>query len=140
MEKWSIIFFEFALTSELLITIFYWGFLFTGFKDEDTSFKKFIDFFGHAMPAGLLLIDFSFNIIPIHYRHIPLCLIALLIYAIVNIIVTLTDKPVYSLLTWNDGMSWVYIGGLAILEIGLFYLVYFIAKFKNRKYILRSYK
>lgn len=62
LEKWCILFFEFALSFECLITVFYWGFLYNPSEDIEKPINdKIINFFDHAIPMTILLIGFFLN-------------------------------------------------------------------------------
>lgn len=135
LEKWSIFFFEFILTFEGVITVFYWSTLYDP-ATYPTSYLKITNLINHALPLIVLTIDFVMNTVPFHYRHVPIMLGIMLIYALaVNLPVTLiSGTPVYSVLTYKDVSTYLYILLLLVLFTLSFTTWYLLAKWKNAKY------
>jgi len=120
--KWSIFFYCASFTYEIIITLFFWSVLFPGIKHPDAF--TFID---HISPIVILLVDYSMNRIPFSIRLLPLSMILLLVYGIVNMAWTLsTGNPVYPPINFKSGMTAVWILLLALLEVGGFYLMKFV--------------
>ena len=89
----------------------------------------------HALPIIVLLIDFIFNRIPFFPKHLPLMLIIATMYLVVNMAVTLgTGTPVYSVMTWKDGWTAIYICASCCAVILGFFVFYYISSCKNKKY------
>ena len=127
--KWSIFFYCASFTFEIIITLFFWSVLFPLMKKHDPF--TFID---HISPIVILLIDYSMNRIPFTIRSLPLAMILLTIYGMINMTWTLvTGKPIYPPLNFKTPMTAVYIILLALLEIGGFYLMVFVTKKKLNK-------
>ena len=59
-------------------------------------------------------------------------------YLIVNLIVTLSDEPVYHVLTYTDFLSYVYVVVTLGLTVGSFFLFYAFTICK-KKHILSGY-
>lgn len=107
--KWACFIYETTLIFEgFIIVPFFWLVLFPILlkKNIDPGPMAYVD---HITPFAVMAVDYAFNRIPVHLRHLPLSLAVLLIYGVVNITKTLvTGKPVYDPLTFKDIMSLVW--------------------------------
>lgn len=105
-RAWKIycLFFELSLVMEVIVTIFFWGFLFpyVNFNDPTFTFAFKLQLVtDHMMPIILLLADFTINTVPFCWRHFLFMLVYITSYGIVNIICTKErGKPVYPPLDW----------------------------------------
>ena len=89
------------------------------------SLDAFIDIIEHAIPITVLLIDFVLNRIPFFPKHLVLMLIISIIYAIVNMAVTLgSGTPVYDILTWKDGWTALFLFASAFAYVLGFFVFY----------------
>ena len=62
--------------------------------------------------------ELSANKIPFTMRHLPISIIILFVYGIVNMAYTFgTGEPMYPVLTWTDLWSYLYAGLLLALEV-----------------------
>lgn len=102
--KWACFIYETTLIFEGFIVVpFFWIVLFPGGSGEIDDYVE------HAAPFAVMAVDYAFNRIPIHLRHLPLSLAIFLTYGVVNITKTLvTGEPVYDPLTFKDIESLVY--------------------------------
>ena len=112
LEKACIFLFELAISFEFLIAPFYWGLLFDG--SYSSTFEMIDDILGHGTPLLALLIEFGFNIIPFYMKHLALVALIQVVYLIVNVIVSLVDKPVYGILNWKDLTSYLVFFGVLV--------------------------
>jgi hypothetical protein len=127
--KWGIFFYEMTFTFEIIITLFFWAVLFPLMKDSHP-----FDFIDHITPIVILLVDYSMSRIPFSNRHLPLSIIILLIYGLINMTWTLvTGHPVYPVLDFKGPMTAVWALLVAFLEIGGFYLMTFLTNIKLKK-------
>ena len=127
--KWGIFFYEASFTFEIIITLFFWAVLFP--NDKHVNPFTFID---HISPIVILLVDYSMSRIPFSIRHMPLAVIILLIYGLINMTWTLvTGNPVYPPLDFKSAMTAVWALMLALLEVGGFFLMTFLTKMKLNK-------
>lgn len=100
LEKWVVVFFELAISFEIVITITFWFALFpmivkTGRLDLPMNITV------HALPLILLIIDFVLNRVPFVLRHIVIAIFVILIYGIMNMAITLiTGHPIYPILDY----------------------------------------
>ncbi len=132
--KWSIIFYEASFTFETVIVLFYWSVL---YEEQDHNEPNFLlmNILMHAAPMFILTVDYIFNRIPFKIVHLPLAMIIMIIYGLVNLSYTLASgTPVYPPLNFKDGMSYVWAVMLLVLESGAFYLMHVITNLKLRKY------
>ena len=132
--KWAIIFYETAFTFEVVITLFFWLVLYPATDHSDPVDLR-NNLLIHASPMAILLADFIINRIPFSFKHLPLSIFVMLMYGIVNISYTLsTGTPVYPPLNFKDVMSYVWIIVLACILTSTYALMFFISRFKLRKY------
>ena len=134
LEKFCIFIFGMTMAFEFLITIMYWTVLYD-WDGYSRSIDAFLDIIGHALPLIVLIIDFIFNRIPFFPKHLVLMLIISVIYAIVNMAVTLgSGTPVYSVMTWKDGWTALYMFASCLALLFGFFMFYYISLWKNKKY------
>jgi hypothetical protein len=79
----------------------------------------------HVLPLLALWFEFLTTDISFRPRSLIPVLIVTLLYLLVNLGYTLANKPVYSVLTFRDGISYAYVAGaviLIILHFGIAYL------------------
>ncbi|CDW91679.1 UNKNOWN [Stylonychia lemnae] len=134
--KWGIIFYESAFTFEVVITLFFWAIL---YPDSDHSDPNNLrnNLLLHASPIVVLVTDYVINRIPFQFKHLPLSLFILIVYGLVNMIYTLTSgTPVYPPLNFKDGMTAVWVLVLFCIETGTYTGMYFLTRWKIRKYRL----
>ena len=87
----------------------------------------------HAAPMFILVVDYILNRIPFKIVHLPLAMLIMLIYGLVNLTYTLsTGTPVYPPLNFKDAMSYVWAVMLLVLETGAFYVLHVITNLKIR--------
>lgn len=116
----------------MLITPLYWsiGIL----LDYDSFFKIVDEIVIHVYPIFILFIDFGLSQMPIYASHFTLISFVLLIYMGYNAYNSVVYKPVYYVLTYKDLTTYLLLlGGVGYLLL-IYALVFFIAKFKNKKY------
>jgi hypothetical protein len=115
---------------EVLITLFYWNFIYDPLHPE-LPFP--LDVIEHIIPITILTLDFLMNTIPFYMRHLPLCIMILLIYGCINMYITLSSgKAIYDILKWTDIDSWIIVISLTILEIVAFSIFVCLANFKQK--------
>jgi hypothetical protein len=89
-----------TVPAELVITVSYWIFL---YPDDYTSLDTFKTSLYHVIPFGMLLVDFCLSAIVFNPKQFIFIFIMAIMYAIVNMAVTLiSGTPVYSVITWHD--------------------------------------
>lgn len=99
---------------------------------DNYDYEAFLD---HITPLMILLVDYVLNRIPFNYRHFPISMILGGAYFIVNLSYTLaTGTPVYPPINYKDVYTYVWIVVLIVLE-GVFYFgLYYLTRWKMRKY------
>ena len=135
--KWGIIFYESAFTFEVVITLFYWAVLYPGTDESEKAEPHYLrnNLFLHASPLLALLIDYGINRIPFMFKHLPLSLLIIIVYGIVNMTYTLTTgTPVYAPLSFKDGMTVVWIFVLFGIEAGTYGGMFLLTRWKLKKY------
>ena len=104
--KWYCLFYEFTLSIELLITAYYWALEYPARDPNQSAIADLHSNFVHTFPLAFLLFDFCFlSAMPFLIRHELFNMIIKLAYMAVNLTLTLTDKPVYGLITWRSGLG-----------------------------------
>ena len=86
----------------------------------------------------LVITDFFLCNIQFQVSHWWPILVASLAYLLINLIVTLADKPVYDVLTYKDALSYIYVLVTIGLAIGSFFLFYGFSVCK-RKVLISGY-
>jgi hypothetical protein len=131
--KWCIFFYETSLTFEILITIFFWSVLFP-IMIKTGKHPGIFTFIDHIAPVVVLTIDYTMNRIPFTLKHLPLTLIILVSYGVVNMVKTLvTGIPVYPPLNYHDFMTFVWMAVLLLLEVLAYMAMCALTKWKNAK-------
>ena len=89
----------------------------------------------HSISIGILLIEFSFvNSVPVILRHYSAIFIIIVLYMIVNIVVTkVTGKAVYPGITWDSIVGWLIPMGVFMASFILFWIFSCISKSKMKK-------
>lgn len=49
-------------------------------------------------------------------------------------VVLSTKEPIYPMLKWDDYMTYVYVVGMLVFYLACFFLFYFLAQCKNKRY------
>ncbi len=115
-----------ALTFEIVITIVFWTFLFN--PDQPVSLAYYYTRLVHSTPLLLLLLEFMANRFLFRLEQLPILLIPGVAYIVVNYGYTkITGNPVYKILTWDSATSYYMAGGISLLYIIGFCIVYFIS-------------
>ena len=122
--KIHIILFELALVMELVITPFFWLFLWPGIKSTQLEGWHFPNIVcPHFVPLFFLLIDYSYNQIPFIKRHLFIMLFVTVSYLIVNLVCTkVSGIPVYPIMTWDSFGTCMIPVGTAIVSLIIFML------------------
>jgi hypothetical protein len=136
MWKATLILFETAIISEIIVSIIFWGFL---YKDEVSNPFKNIDKFNlhsfHTLPIISLSIDYFTNYWIFKYSHVVITTTYILIYGIFNCIyVLVSGNTIYPILTWKDVMTFVYIFMITLIIVGFHFLFTWLSMKKLPKY------
>ena len=103
-----------VVSLNVLITIFWFGFIFTQSNEINADFV--LGILRHSIPLILTLIEFIFNNHLIFYSNMPLLLVVIALYLPTNYLVTKRDgKPVYDVIDYKGAMSVVAIFGAIVL-------------------------
>jgi len=124
------------MTFEVVIVIFFWIALFPTihFKPDET-YRIVTIYTDHTVPLGLLAIELFQNRIHFSFRHLPITLIIMTFYGLVNITVTFVrGYPVYAPLTFDSLKSW----GMAMVLPVLLTIIHtgfvFFSRWRTRRY------
>ena len=92
----------------------------------------FFEIAEHGILMFLIYLDFCFNKIVFIRSHALIILVVAILYAITNLIVTLSYKPVYKGITWKNGFTYYIIIGAIIFILAIYFLGrYLIKKLKK---------
>lgn len=118
------IIFETAFSYELSIVLLYWLAVYPSSKDEKNSLFYTTNILVHGFCFILLWIENIFNFIEFFPRHMFIVTFIGIAYIIDNVIVVfcINFDTVYSVLTWTDVMSYIYVIGCLIVALLHFYL------------------
>ena len=125
-----------ALSYEVMIVLGFWGIILPGIlyrdstgsegSDQDSQFSiMFIivaAFLDHSVSFIVLLIDFTFNCVPIIWRHFTITWSILILYMIMNAIYSLKVHSIYPVLDWH-GFIGITLPILCVLAMFLIQLV-----------------
>eukprot|EP00347_Sterkiella_histriomuscorum_P003457 403364223 len=132
--KWGIVFYESAFTFEVVIVLFFWIVLYPLMDHSDPGDLR-DNILMHASPMAILVADYVINRIPFSFKHLPVSIFIMLMYGVVNLSYTLSSgTPVYPPLNFKDVMSYVWIVVLAFIESITYAIMFFITRFKLKKY------
>ena len=101
------------------ITIVYWLAIWPTDKIEG-AYNHFLNVEVHGMTLLSLLTDFFLSSFLFKRDHFKYIAAVTLIYLIMNLTVTLVDKPVYPVINWKDSISYVFGAVAVLLSIGSF--------------------
>ena len=112
------------LIMNLTATIIFWTVLFPKLSPK-TVYNWYSNFFLHIIPLVSVLLDFTFN--RFHMKRnlsFMIIIIIFILYFTVNCLFSIFDEPVYSVITYKDAISYLYI--LLALIISLLGWIFFI--------------
>lgn len=136
-----------ALVLEFIIVPIFWIVIFPGLlknrhdgidlpdiddfvQDEKVSYAVVAGVLDHTVPLIVLLIEFSYNCIPFLWRHFLLTLAITIIYAIFNIIYSLSVKSIYAMIDFTQVTDYLIAFATIIWTVAMYYLA---VKLSQRK-------
>ncbi len=123
-------FFHICLAIEFLITIFYWGILYKNAVFDD-HYQHFFAITRHLLPLAYLIIEFRFNNIILNKSSFRVLIFIMLLYSFHNYILNVfLEIEVYSVITWKDFKSIIYIVLAICISIVGWGIFFFLQKFK----------
>lgn len=133
--------FTMTLVFEMLITGVYWCGL---FPYSVTRWKRIQLYdilnpiMAHAVPITLLLIDFHFNLVVIwNSIYIPFYIGLLLLYLVVNCVVTLEITIIYDLMTYKNWVTYLFVLACLVTVLICHFIVRLYCKFCKEPNVLR---
>jgi len=137
--KFVNVIFELAFSLQVLIPLFYWLILFPGLTEEHHGIKLQKTICVHFVSGLLVWIEICINKVNFYIRHVFILLGFLLFYAVLNFIVTQAEGyPIYSVVTWKDFGTYLYLTLAALVATLGFCLGLFLTRKKNKKADLTS--
>lgn len=131
--RFTLVLFEIMMSTNVVITIVFWVFLFPEVDMSMYSFAGKLDMvWTHCVPCVVTLIEYSMNAWRFKNSHWVVLLIFGLVYGLVNLIGTLIYGPIYPIITWKDFMSYIFILVICLMEVGLHFLFSKISHWRNR--------
>jgi len=125
---------EMAFTLQVLIPIFYWGFVY-GTEKLSEPFETWIykTIAAHGVTAAFIWVDIAFSRLKFYKNHSVIIVIFGILYCIINFSVTkYTGEPVYKPIDWKTFKSFVLLGGALVLILAGFVLGLFITRIKSK--------
>lgn len=121
-----------ALVDEFMITIIFWSFL---YREQPHTLSNILGNLAiHALPCLLLWMDSFINpIVADNFRPIIYILAIDSVYFAVNMVYSLTIKPVYGPMTFRDVMTVLFIGSSLLLGLVQFLIYKFFYRFKKSR-------
>ena len=128
------ILFEIAFSYELSIVLLFWGAVYSSETDVKNSFYYTINVLVHGMCLLSLWIENCVNFIEFFPRHMIIVILVGIAYIIDNVIVVfcINFNVVYSVLTWTDWPSYIYV--LLCLLVALFHFYIGMTLFRKHKW------
>ena len=147
LYKWATILYEMALVLEFIIVPIFWIVIFPGLlknrhdgvdlpdiddmrDDEKFSYAVVAGVLDHTVPLVVLLIEFSYNCIPFLWRHFLLTLAVVVIYAVFNIIYTLSVHQIYPMIDFTQATDYLITLATIVWTVAMYYLA---VKLSQRK-------
>lgn len=101
--KWFTFLFQMVLVMELVVTIFYWTFLYDPDEYKGKMVSRLALGGDHTIPLACMLMEFALNSIPFCPRHLYPMLVVNALYLLINLAVTkIQGYPVYDVVDWKS--------------------------------------
>jgi hypothetical protein len=116
---------------ELPVTIIFWGFLFRILLSSPniTAAEIALNANLHAGPLITLIIDFIFNVYSFPTQHYFIVLLVGFLYALINLIYSLTVAVIYKPIDWVSLLSY----GLIVGALAMSFLMHWLGRFVYNK-------
>lgn len=133
--KWYTVLFQLSLTWQVINALCFWTFVFSLELLHSLEIQHQIYYISnYTIPLILVLIDFSCNVVPFGWRHLPSVNLVGIIYLIINFLVhLLTGRVVTEHFDWSTREGFMFIGGSIIVYNLIFVLVKFLSDVKLRR-------
>ncbi len=115
----------------MTLTLMYWAVLRIWF---DKWYHNYYSIWLHGIFFCLIAVDFFLCQIMIAPKHWWPLLILSIAYLTLNVIVSLASGPVYSILTYKDFASYIYVVATLILMFGSFFCFYGFSRCKAKHF------
>lgn len=144
-KKITIVVFEVVFSLQLLITFFFWVFLYPVY-DTKKLFPTWTAFLivGLYMHSGCwicLCLDKIFNTIYFDRRHFVFLVLTIIFYALFSLIYEIIyEVPIYPIIKWGDTISYLYMIIALIMAIAPFYFGIRFSEYKAKNFSLNKKK
>lgn len=111
LRKFLIVLGEITYAVEVLITIFFWAFLYEIVKAKYPNNPYFLyeQIYLHGVCFLTIFIDYSFNNHKFHSRHVAYILILTLVYGGFNAAYSLLVEPIYAVITYRHLKDYLFV-------------------------------
>ena len=122
------------MSFEFIICVVFWSLIYPFEDFSGSTISVLRTYMDHIAPVSMLLIDYILNLMIFNPRHVYIQLIIMVVYMIVNCIVTLeTGSPVYSILTWQDWLTVILVPCQFIFTTLTFLVFSYVSIYKQNK-------
>lgn len=131
VERLAYVLYQTALVLEAFISLAFWTTVYPFVDDLHVSFLYTLSVHGGLLL--LLLLEYPFNRIRFHLKHLWVCVGVLAVYLVLYISVAFTIRPIYPMLTFRDLGSVVLVVGSVVVVYLLHRLVMKVDECKYRE-------
>ena len=121
--------FAIAVPFQLVIVTLYWLLL---AAPQPNAFRAWDNIESHGIKFALLWADLLVSAMVLPTPQLLVTLACAAVYLAINLAVTLSSYPVYSVLKWNSGASAVLVGGAMAYMVSAFFLAQCLARARDR--------
>jgi hypothetical protein len=121
--------FAIAVPFQLVIVTLYWLLLAT---PQPSAFRAWDNYESHGIKMALIWADLLVSAMVLPTPQLLVTLACAAVYLAINLGVTLSSYPVYSVLKWNSAASAVLVGGAMAYMIFAFFLAQCLARARDR--------
>jgi len=120
--------FEISLSTEVVITVVFWVFL---YEDPGNAKERANAFMQHLNPLLILMTEFILNPWLFHHSHVLFLVGLSFLYIPTNFIGTkVKGEPIYGILSWESMLTAYYLMGIVGLLICSFHMLALISKLR----------
>ncbi|CAG9311693.1 unnamed protein product [Blepharisma stoltei] len=126
--------YQIVLPIEATLTFTYWSFVFPSYTLEQRP-PLIYNISVHILQFLFLMFDFSYNKIQFHRKNMIFPIVLMMLYGLLNFIVTMIDEPIYPTLTFTDIKSLLFMIFACVMLVCAFELCILISRSKAKSEI-----
>mmetsp|Transcript_23101 Transcript_23101/g.22887 ORF Transcript_23101/g.22887 Transcript_23101/m.22887 type:complete len:199 (+) Transcript_23101:33-629(+) len=123
--------FQIVLPIEATLTFTYWSFVFPSYTLEQRP-PLIYNISVHILQFLFLMFDFSYNKIQFKRQNLLYPIVLMLLYGLLNFVVTMIDEPIYPTLTFTDIKSLLFMIFACVMLVCAFEVCILISKNKGK--------